>query len=322
MLNRHQLAWYIVRRVLICVAVLVATSFLVFSLQYLAPGSMVQTYLGPNASDSATRQALINEYHLNQPFLEQYWLWLQSAAHFQFGNSIQTQSPVLDEIKQRLPTSLMLGVYGYILTMIFGVGLGILAALRRESITDRASVGVSILGLSMPAFVSGLLLIYLFGVVTHLFPVFGQGSGFFGELWHLTLPAVALAIGGVAFILKHTRAAVLKVVDQDYVVFARARGLSRRRVLLTYELRNALIPVVTISGVLLAFLIVGAVIVEETFSIQGLGQLLASSATTKDLPMLQGVTMVVATMIVLANLLTDLVYMAVDPRIRLGRSSA
>jgi peptide/nickel transport system permease protein len=321
-LNRHKLAWYIVRRLLICIAVLVATSFLVFSLQYLAPGNMVLTFLGPQPNDSATRAALIKEYHLNKPFIDQYWLWLLGAVHLHFGNSIQTSQPVIDEIRQRFPTSLMLGLYGYVLTMIFGVGLGIVAALRRERITDRALVGGSILGLSTPAFVSGLLLIYLFGVLTHVFPVFGQGSGFFDELWHLTLPAITLAVGGVAFILKHTRAAVSKVLDQDYVVFARARGLSEWRVLIMYELRNALIPVITISGVLLAFLIVGAVIVEETFSIQGLGELLTSSATTKDLPMLQGVTMVVATMIVLANLLADLVYMAVDPRMRLGRTSA
>jgi peptide/nickel transport system permease protein len=318
-LKRYALVWYVLRRLLIAAAILVATSFLVFSSQYITPGDMVLIYLGPAKSDPATRQALEKEYHLNKPFLEQYWLWLRDASHFQFGRSIQTSQAVTKELEQRLPTTLLLGAYGYVLTMLVGVGLGVVAAFRRQKITDRALVGGSVLGLSMPAFVSGLLLIYFFGVLTHVFPVFGKGHGLFGQLWHLTLPAITLAFAGMAFIMKHTRAAVVKVIDQDYVTFAYARGMSRTRILLFYELRNALIPVVTISGVLLAFLVTGAVIVEETFSIQGVGQLLASSATTKDLPMLQGVTMLVAAIIVLANLLTDLTYMAVDPRIRLGR---
>jgi peptide/nickel transport system permease protein len=170
--------------------------------------------------------------------------------------------------------------------------------------------------------VSGVFLIFLFGIEVRWFPVSGPGSGFFGQLWHLTLPALALALTGMAFLVKHTRAAVIGVLDQDYLTFARARGLSPGRVLLVYALRNALIPVVTMSGLILSYVIVGAVLVEDTFSLPGIGQLLVQSATAKDLPMLQGVAMLVAVVIIVANLLADITYIAVDPRIRLGRGSA
>jgi peptide/nickel transport system permease protein len=221
----------------------------------------------------------------------------------------------------RLPTSLFLGVYAYLLTMALGVGLGMGAALRRRRVADRGIVAGSIVALSTPAFVAGVFLIYLFAIDLHLFPVAGVGEGFIDEVWHLTLPAVSLALVGTAFLVKHTRAAMIAVLDQDYVTFARARGLSPARILLVYGLRNALIPVVTISGVILAFVVTGAVLVEQTFSVPGIGRLLVQSATTKDLPMILGVAMLVAVVIMGANLLADLALVAVDPRIRLGRGS-
>jgi peptide/nickel transport system permease protein len=227
---------------------------------------------------------------------------------------------VTDEIGARLPTSLFLGAYAYVLTMVLGIGLGMAAALRRRRLVDSGIVAASIGALSTPAFVAGVFLIYLFGIVLHLFPVAGVGEGFVDELWHLTLPAVSLALVGTAFLVKHTRAAMIAVLDQDYVTFARARGLSPARILLAYGLRNALIPVVTMSGVVLAFVVTGAVLVEDTFSLPGIGRLLVQSATTKDLPMILGVAMVVAAVIMGANLLADLALVAVDPRVRLGRS--
>jgi peptide/nickel transport system permease protein len=312
---------FVGRRLIVLALLLVVISFAVFSLLYISPGNIVDTLLGTNPRTPATVRFLTNEYHLNKPFLNQYWIWASQAAQLHFGNSIQTTLPVIDEINARLPSSIFLGIYAYVLTMVFGVGLGIWAALRRRRVVDRGIVAGSIVALSTPAFVSGVFMIYLFAVVVHLFPVFGPGTGFFNELWHLTLPAIALALTSTAFVLKHTRAAMMGVLDQDYVTFARARGLSSTRVLLVYSLRNALIPVVTISGLVLSGLIVGAVLVEDTFSLPGIGQLLVQSATAKDLPMIQGVAMVVAVVIVVANLLADLAYVAVDPRIRLGRRS-
>lgn len=320
-MSRRDFFLFIIRRLVAFAFLLVVISFAVFSLLYLAPGNVVDILLGTNPRTPATVEALNKQYHLNAPFLTQYWIWAKQALHLQFGNSIQTTLPVSDEIKARLPTSLFLGLYGFVLTMLVGVGGGIFAAFKRRTLADRGVVAASIVALSTPAFVSGVFLLYLFGIVIPLFPVFGKGSGFVDELWHLTLPAVSLALVASAYVLKHTRAALLGVLDQDYVVFARARGLSTRRVLVVYALRNALIPVVTIAGLILAFLITGAVLVEVVFSLPGIGQLLVQSATTKDLPMIQGVAMVVAVVIMAANLLADLVYVAVDPRIRLGRRS-
>ncbi len=221
-----------------------------------------------------------------------------------------------------MPVSLFLGVFAFALTMIFGVGLGMVAALRRKTAVDRGIVGATVVALSTPAFVSGVLLLFLFAIVLPIFPATGAGEGFADRAWHLTLPAVALALTVSAFVLKHTRAALISVIDQDYVTFARARGLSSTRILLTYVLRNALIPIVTISGLVLGALITSAFLVEVTFSLPGIGTLLVDAAVNKDLPMIQGVAIVIAVVIMVANLLADLLYMAVDPRIRLGRNAA
>src|SRR5215469_15407081 len=297
-------AWFIGRRLATLAVLLVVISFVVFSLQYIAPGSVIDTLLGTNPRTPQEIAYLTHEYHLDKPFFDQYWIWASQAARLDFGNSVQTSLPVTTEISERLPTTLFLGVYAYVLTMTLGI------------------VGASMVAVSTPAFVSGVFLIWVFGIEVHWFPVSGPGAGFFGDLWHLTLPALALALTGTAYLVKHTRAAVIGVLDQDYLTFARARGLSPYRVLLVYALRNALIPVVTISGLILSYVIVGAVLVEDTFSLPGIGQLLVQSATAKDLPMLQGVAVLVATVVIVANLLADVAYIVADPRIRLGRGTS
>jgi peptide/nickel transport system permease protein len=260
---------------------------------------------------------LTRQYHLDEPFLTQYWLWLQGALHFDFGESITTTLPVSEMIAARLPTSIFLAVYAFVLEMSFGLLFGIVAALKRRSSVDRGLVAISVIGLSMPAFVSGVLMLYLFAVQLQWFPVFGAGEGFTDQLWHLTLPAISLAIVGAAYVVKNTRAAVIAVIDQDYVTFARARGLSSSAVMFKYILRNALIPVLGLSAMILSFLVVGAVMVEVTFSVSGIGQLLVQAATSQDLPTIQGVGMLVAAIVMVANLIADVAYLAVDPRIRL-----
>ena len=317
----RQLAHFLVRRLASLVAMLAILSFAIYSLLYLAPGSPVDILLGSQPRTPETVALLNERYHLDEPFLTQYWIWLNGAIHLDFGTSIRSTLPVTDEIGARLPLSLFLGAYAYLITMVFGVGLGIVSALRRKTVVDRGIVGATVVGLSTPAFVSGVVLLFLFAIIVPAFPATGAGEGFVDRVWHLTLPAVALALTVAAFVLKHTRAAMIGVLDQDYVTFARARGLSQRRVLFSYALRNALIPIVTISGLVLGSLIVGAFLVEVTFSLSGIGQLLVDSATFKDLPMIQGVALIIAVVLILANLLADLLYMAVDPRISVGRKS-
>jgi len=322
-MTRRAVLYFILRRLLALSLLLVLISFFVFSLLHLAPGSAERILVGASGTPTPELLELLREeYHLNEPFLMQYWIWAKDAIQLQFGDSIQSTLPVTDEIRARLRVSVFLGIYAYVLTMVLGVMLGILAALKKRSIVDRGIVALSVVGISAPAFATGLLLLYVFAILLPWFPAFGQGAGFFDELWHLTLPAIALAIHGSALLVKHTRAAMINVLDQDYVMFARARGLSTLRILFLYALRNALIPVVTMSSLILASVITGAVLVEVAFSLPGIGSLLVQSAETKDLPVLQGVTMIIATVIIVANLLADLAYVAVDPRIRLGRREA
>ncbi|MCW2780712.1 MAG: Peptide/nickel transport system permease protein [Marmoricola sp.] len=310
-------ATFVSKRLAALVVLFVVLSFVTFALMYVSPGTVVDVLLAGRPRSAATVHALNVEYHLDKPFMVQYWMWVRDALRFNFGSSIQTTLPVTDEIKARLPTSLLLGVYAYVLTMVSGIGLGVLAAFRNKRAVDRVVVAGTVVGLSMPSFVAGVFLLFVFAVQLPWFPAFGKGDGGLDTLWHLTLPAVALAMTSAAYVLKHTRAAVLGVLQQDYVVFARARGLSNGRVIRVYVLRNALIPILTISGVLFSYLIVGGVLVEMTFSIQGIGQLLVQSATAKDLPMLQGVVLLVSAVIILVNLLTDVVYLIADPRLRL-----
>jgi peptide/nickel transport system permease protein len=308
--------FFVCRRLAVMALLLVLIAFFIFSLLYLAPGDPVNILLGQGPVNDETRKLLTHEYHLDQPFLTQFWLWARGAVQLDLGRSIVSTLPVTYEIKTRLPTSLFLGAYAFIVESVLGVGFGAVAALRAGSARDRSIVGVSIVGLSMPAFVCGVILLFAFTIELPWFPSFGAGSGFFDRIWHLTLPAFALALTGFAFLVKHTRASLLNVIHQDYVVFARARGLSARRVLLFYILRNGLIPIITISALILSGLITGAILAEVTFSLPGIGALLAQSADQQDLPMIQGIGMLVAAIIIVSNLLADLCYIAVDPRIR------
>jgi peptide/nickel transport system permease protein len=316
------LAWYIVRRLLALVLLLLIISFGVFSLLYAAPGSVEQVLLGTRPSNPQTIEAIREEYNLDDPFLTQYATWLKGAVVLDFGRSIRTSEPVLQGIRDRMGLTLFLGIFGFLIALVVGVLLGVLAAVKKRGFLDRGVVGLSVVGVSAPAFATGIFLLYIFAVVLGWFPAFGQGDGFTDRVWHLTLPAIALALTAMALILKLTRTAMIVALDQDYVAFARARGIPQRRVLFTYAFRNALVPVVTAAGLILGYMLTGAVLVEVTFALPGVGSLLVDSVAFKDVPMVQGVTMVVAFVIIIVNLLTDILYLFIDPRIRFTRVAA
>jgi peptide/nickel transport system permease protein len=313
---------FVGRRLLVLPALLLVISFAVFSLTYLAPGSTEQALLGGRQASPQALEALRREYSLDDPFVTQYATWLSNAVRFDFGRSVRTSEPVADAIERRLGVTAFLAVYGFLITMLVGVPLGVLAAVRRRSGVDRAVVGVSVIGISAPAFATGIFLLYVFAIVLGLFPVFGQGEAFVDKVWHYTLPAAAQALGALALVVKLTRAAMIDALEQDYIAFARARGVGRRRVLLAHGLRNALVSVITASGLILVYLLTGAVLVETTFALPGVGSLLVESARFKDVPVIQALAMIVAVLIVLVNLLADLLYLAADPRIRFGAAPA
>jgi peptide/nickel transport system permease protein len=312
------LATMVAKRMAVAVAILLVVSFSIFTLLYLAPGSAEQTLIGPRPATPELVAALRAEFHLDDPFLVQYWHYLEGLLHFDFGMSVRTGQPVAEMIDQAAPITIFLGVYAFLLTVIFGVVLGIVAALRHRTTLDRSVVGLSVIGISAPAFASGFLLMYLFSVELGWFPTVGAGEGFWDRLDHLTLPAVALAISGCALVVKLTRAAMVNALEQDYVTFARARGLAQRRVVIAYALRNALVPVVSGAGTILVYVLTGAVLVEVTFIVPGLGSLLIESVGSEDVPAVQAIALLFSLVIIVVMLVVDILYVLIDPRIRVG----
>jgi peptide/nickel transport system permease protein len=316
--TRRTVAILIAKRLIAAVAIMLFVSFAIFTLLYIAPGSPEQTLIGSRPATPELREHLRQEFHLDEPFLVQYWEWLKGAAQLDFGTSVRTSVPVDETIRQAAPITLFLGLYAFLLTMFAGVSGGIAAALRHRTAVDRGIVGFSVAGVSTPAFASGFLLMYVFSILLGWLPTVGAGEGFWDRVTHLTLPAIALALTGAALVVKLTRAAMVNALEQDYVAFARARGLSQGRVMGAYALRNALVPIVSGGGLILAYVLTGAVLVEVTFIVPGLGGLLVEAVTLKDVQVVQAIALLFAGTIVLVNLLVDVLYLFVDPRIRIG----
>ncbi len=303
------------------ITILLAASLLAFSLTHLAPGSIEDALLGYGKATPEVVAAIRRQYGLDQPLPQQYLSWLANAVRLDFNISPRTREPVIRTITERYGVSAFLGVYAFVITLCVAIPLGILAALRRSSAVDRVISAFSLFALCSPPFAVGVLLLYVFAVALELFPVAGAGEGFTGRLEHLTLPAVALAAGAIAYMLRITRAAVIAELDQDYVTFARARGLSSRRTLLVHVLHNAAIPIVTMGAFVLASLITGGILIEIVFSLPGLGLLLLESLYSKDIPMIQGLIVIYAALIVGMNILVDVVCFALNPRIRLAQGA-
>lgn len=307
--------YFLARRIAGTVLLLAVMSLLIFSLLYLEPGDIVRNLLGTRPANPQTVAQIRAEYHLNESFVQQYWTWLSNAATGNFGTSVQSGQPVAAAITSRLGMTLELVIFAFILAVATAIPAGVLAGVRHGRGTDRAVVGGAVLFVSAPAFALGLLMLYLFGDYLSWFPVYGTGSGVTGRLDHLLLPAATLALGLGGFILKITRAAVIREMDQDYVMFARARGLQNRQVL-RLVLRNASVPVTTSLGLALAYLIGSTVLVEQVFSLPGLGTLLDNAVIFKDVPVVQALTLLMAAAIAVSALVVDLTYLALDPRIR------
>lgn len=313
------LARFIFWRLAVAVPLLLIISFGVFALVHLAPGDPVRALLGTRPSDPETLANLRVRYHLNDPFIIQYGKWLWQVLQGDLGRSINGNRRVLSAISERAGVTIVLSLISTVIVLSAGILLGVIAALKRGSRLDRAMVMFGVIGISSPAFVTGIFLLYVFGVVLGWFPTFGPGRGFIDRLWHLTLPAVALALSVMAIVVKITRAAMIEELDKDYVVFARARGMTPMRITFAYVLRNALIPVVTAAGIIVVGLLANAIYVEVTFALPGLGSLIVDAVQKRDIPLIQGTTLVFACFVVLVNLVIDVIYALIDPRIRFTR---
>jgi len=319
--NRN-LGRYAVRRLLMLIPIAFLISVVVFLLTSLVPGGAVAALIEGRPTSQGTVEALKAKYHLDEPLITQYWIWLKGVLQGDFGRSFQSSQLVMDSIRSRIGLTIWLNAIGLSIALVIGVPLGTWAAMRRGSSQDRTIVGASIFASSTPSFVVALGFLWLFGQKLDWFPLYGVGDGSFrDQMWHLVLPGIVMAITPTALILKITRASMLDQIDQDHIAFARARGLRERRVIFVYGLRNALIPVLTAAGLIFVGLLTGTVFVEFVFGLPGLGALLVIAVKNSDIPVIQGLVLVVGVWISVANLLVDLSYAAVDPRVTFRKVS-
>lgn len=302
-------------RVLGTAGVLWVLSVAIFGMMYLAPGDLVKNLLGNRPATPEAVAAVRAQYHLDESVIEQYWRWFSGFLSGDLGKSIRLQVPVADAIGDRVGVTAALCALAFGVAVLVSVPLGVRSAVKPGGIVDRISNTAAVVGLSAPTFAVGLILLYAFAYYVPIFPVYGTGDGLLDTLWHLALPAATLAAGLGAIIMKLTRTAMLRELDSDYVMFARARGIPERHVH-RLALRNAAIPIVTGASLVLTFLVGGTVLAETTYALPGLGTLLQDSVLFKDVAVVQSLTMLVAIVIAAIALLADLAYLLLDPRVR------
>ena len=323
---------YTLRRLLVAVPLLLGITFLSFAIIHLAPGEPTDLIAGdPRLEASAQQRQLLREmYGLDKPIPVQYWNWLTRIVRLDFGRSFSPDGrPVLTKIAERLPVTLLLNIVELLIIVALAVPIGVLSATRQYSLFDKVTTVFVFVGFATPDFWLALLLMIFFGVQLGWLPISGLRSlnweylSFWGQqadfLAHLVLPIIVATFGGLAGFSRYMRQSMLEVVRQEYIQSARAKGLSERVVIGKHALRNAMLPIVTILGLSLPGLIGGSVIVESIFAIPGMGQLMVQAVFERDYPVIMGNLVIVAVLTLIANLIADLAYGLVDPRIRVGR---
>lgn len=301
---------YILRRVLLLIPVIIGVTFIVYTIMYLTPGDPAQIILGENAPEESV-QKLREEMGLNDPFIVQYMRFLKNAIRGDFGRSYTTKRLVFDEVLSRFPATLKLTISGMIVAVAIGIPIGIISATKQYSAVDSISMVLALLGVSMPNFWLGLMLILLFSVRLKWLPS-GGDIGFNS----LILPAITLGTGVAAIITRMTRSSMLEVIRQDYIRTARAKGVVEKKVINKHALGNALIPVITVIGLQFGYLLGGAVLTETVFSWPGVGRLMVDAIKQKDTPTVLASVIFMSVVFSVANLLVDILYAFIDPRIR------
>lgn len=305
------------RRLAGLLATLFAASFVIFAAVYAAPGDPAVFLAGGRDKLTPERLASVRaQYHLDEPLVVQYGRWLWDCVHLDLGRSFKYSDQVADLVAARFPTTLQLVAYATLLFVVLGVGAGVLAAVKRSTWVDSLVVGGTTLAASVPSFVAAIALVSLFGVQLGWFPVTGSGEGFGGTLRHLTLPALSLALGALALISRVTRQAMADAAASDHVEAARASGVPERDIIRRHVLRNALGPIVTMCGLVMAGMLAGTVVVETAFGISGIGSLLVGAINTHDFPVAQAVLLLMVTGYIVVTTLVDLVHPLLDPRVK------
>jgi peptide/nickel transport system permease protein len=302
---------YILRRLVQAIPVLIGISIFTFLMVHLTPGDPVYIFAGDKPLTPERAAQIRTQYGLDNPLWVQYRDYMVGLLHGDMGRGLHSQRPVTDTIREAIWPTIQLTLAGLAVALLLGVSLGVLAALYQNSWIDTGAMVLALLGVSLPIFYLGLLLLFAFSFNWHLFPATGLGG------WqHLVLPAIAIGFASSAYLARLVRSSMLEVMRQDYVVTARAKGLHERVVVVSHALKNALIPVVTYFGLQLAGLLAGAVVIESVFSRPGLGRVAVTAISSRDFPLIQGVVLVTAVIYVLVSLAVDLSYAVIDPRIR------
>lgn len=302
---------YVLRRLLLFIPVILGVIFIVFSLLALTPGDPAKMVLGQGATPE-TVEAMRHQMGLDQPFLVRFFNYLKDLVfHLDIGISYNTKMPVMDSIRAALPYTVRLALCAVIVGLVFGIPTGIVSAIKQYSAFDTVSMILALIGLSMPVFWLGLLLIIFFSVNLHWLPASG-----FDTLSQMILPSLALGAQSVAIFARMTRSSMLEVVRQDYIRTVRAKGQKELAIIFGHTLRNSLIPIITVVGLQFGILLGGALLTESVFSIPGIGRLMVDAIKARDYPMVQGGVLVIALLFSAVNLIVDLVYGFVDPRIR------
>ncbi|ARS88934.1 ABC transporter permease [Natrarchaeobaculum aegyptiacum] len=312
---------YVIRRTLYAVPVLFGVTAITFSLLHLVPGDVVDVLVGYESVDPATRADLEAKYGLNQPIWQQYLQWLADALTLEFGESPVTGRDVEATVAQRLPATLALGFAAWAVSLAVGIPVGILAAVRRDRPADEASRLAALAAIATPNFWLGLVLLFVFAVQLGWFRVTPPEAPLFSleMLRFMVLPTITLSVASAAIVARLLRASMCRELEAEYVRTARAKGLRERTVIGKHVLRNSLAAVVTFAGLQIALLVDGAVVVEQVFSWPGMGQLVVEAIDQRDVPVVQAVVLLIGVSVVVANLLVDVAYAVLDPRVRYDR---
>ncbi len=312
---------YIIRRLIHSLVIVWGCATLVFFLIRAIPGDPVIQMLGPEYTPEAA-DALRDKLGLDEPVYIQYFQWLGNMLKGDFGTSITGVEGVGSAIMSGLPKTLSISILAFLIATAIAIPAGVLAALKRNSFADFIVSLFAFLGVSMPSFWFGIILIIVFAVQLGWLPSLGYASltedGFVEWIRHLILPSLAIGAGYAAILMRFVRAGLLEALNSDYIRTARSKGLAERRVVVAHGLRNSMIPVVTVAGIQVALLLSGTVVIETVFSIRGIGRLLVGAIFDKDYPMVQGTILVVTVIFVMANLIVDIIYTLLDPRIKYG----
>lgn len=329
--------WYIIKRLLQIIPVVLGVTIIAFLLIHLAPGDPIRTMLGQHATQQEIDETRV-KFGLDQPLYIQYFIWLGDVLHGDLGRSIISHEQVSIEIASRFPNTIELAIAAMIFAIIIGVVAGIISATKQYSIADYSVMGISLFGISMPVFWLGIMLMMIFGVFLGWLPIGGRidllipfqritgfmvidsiitgnGTALISVLRHLILPAIALGTIPMAIIARTTRSSMLEILRQDFIRTERSKGLSERKVVYRHALRNAMVPVVTVIGLNFGLLLSGAILTETVFSWPGVGRLVVDSVFDRDYPLVIGCILVFALVFVIVNLITDILYTYIDPRI-------